>query len=662
MPTYSQTDRFFRVEAPALGEDVLLLESFSGEEHVSEPFEFMLQMLSETPDIDPTSVLREPLILTMVLPDGSERKIHGICNRFAQHGRDEDLTSYEAEIVPWLWFLSLNRDCKIFQQKTVVEIIEEVFSKYEQADFEFQCVESYQPLEYCVQYRESDLDFVSRLMEREGIFYLFHHSAEGHKLLLADDRSAVEACTGQDIFRVETTPDARDDEDIITALEREHQVYTTKVTITDYDFNQPSMNLESSASDDDFEEIYDYPGNYTQLSDGERYASLHLQAQACHQEIVRGTGRCRSFRSGFEFDLSEHYRADANQTYLLTSVWHSGHGGGYRAKGGEAEYSNKFECIPASIPFRPPHRTPKPIVQGVQTAVVVGPSGEEIFTEKNGQVRVQFHWDREGQLDENSSCWVRASHPWAGKGWGAVSIPRIGQEVIVDFLEGDPDRPIITGRVYNAEAMPPFPLPDSGVVSGIKSKTHKGSGYNEMSMNDTPGEEKFTVHAQYDESKTVGNDSTESVGNNRSSSVSVDDSLSVGSNQSVEVGSNQGITVGADRTVSVSGSETIEVSGSRSATITGADSVATSADHSVDASGAINLTSGAAMALNVGAGLDATASANIKIGAGGTIEISAPGGIKLIAGGTTIDMTPGSISINGAGMFDVVAGLIKHNG
>jgi type VI secretion system secreted protein VgrG len=662
MPRYSQTDRAFRVEVPSLGDDVLLLEGFTGEEHVSEPFEFTLQCLSEETGIDPKKVLREPMILSIRLPDGSDREIHGLCNRFAQQGKDEDLTSYEAEIVPWLWFLSLNQDCKIFQEKTVLEIIEEVFSKYGQADFESKCVENYSPKEFCVQYRESDLDFVSRLMEEEGIFYFFQHSSEGHKLILADDRSAVEECEGQDIFRVEQSPDARADEDVITEMEREHQVYTAKVTITDYDFAQPSMNLESSASDEDYEEIYDFPGKYSKLSDGERYASLRLQERAAAQELVRGVGRCRAFRSGYEFDLSEHYRADTNQTYFLKSIWHSGHGGGYRTSQGEVEYSNQFECVPSSIPFRPASRTPKPVVQGSQTAVVVGPSGEEIFTEKNGQVKVQFHWDRLGQMDENSSCWVRPAHPWAGKGWGAVSIPRIGQEVIVDFLEGDPDRPIITGRVYNAEAMPPFPLPDSAVVSGIKSDSHKGSGYNEMSMNDTPGEEKFTVHAQYDESRTVGNDSTESVGNNRSSSVSVDDSLDVGSNQSVSVGSNQTISVSGDRTVSVSGSQTTEVSGTRSVTVTGNDSVGTSADHSLDASGAINLTSGAAMAINVGAGLDANASANIKIGAGGTIEISAPGGIKLMAGGTSIDMTPGSISINGAGMFDVVAGLIKHNG
>ncbi|TFH66118.1 MAG: type VI secretion system tip protein VgrG, partial [Gemmatimonadales bacterium] len=331
MPRYSQKDRFFRVDVPSIGEDVLLLEGFSGEEHVSEPFEFTLQLLSEETGIDPLKVLREPIVLTVRLPDGSDRQIHGICNRFAQHGRDEELTTYEAEIVPWLWFLSLNKDCKIFQKKTVLEIFQEIFGKYGQADFDIKCVESYSPREYCVQYRESDLDFVSRLMEEEGIFYFFQHSGEGHKLILADDRSAVEACKGQEIFRVEQSPDARDDEDVITELEREHQVYTAKVTITDYDFAQPSMNLESSASDEDYEEIYDYPGKYTKLSDGERYASLRLQEQAAAQEIVRGIGRCRAFRSGYEFDLSEHYRADLNQTYFLKSVWHSGHGGGYRS-------------------------------------------------------------------------------------------------------------------------------------------------------------------------------------------------------------------------------------------------------------------------------------------------------------------------------------------
>ena len=253
--------------------------------------------------------------------------------------------------------------------------------------------------------------------------------------------------------------------------------------------------------------------------------------------------------------------------------------------------------------------------------MVVGPSGEEIYTEKNGQVRVQFHWDRDGQLDENSSCWVRASHPWAGKGWGAVSIPRIGQEVIVDFLEGDPDRPIITGRVYNAEAMPPFPLPDSGVVSGIKSDTHKGSGYNEMSMNDTPGEEKFTIHAQYDKGTTVGNDSTESVGNNRSSSVSVNDSLSVGSDQSVDVGSNQTITVGADRTKKVGANETTDIGAKKTDTIGAAHILSTGTDQDV--------TVGANQKVTVSANQDMKVGANQTVDAGANITLKA--GAKLVA-------------------------------
>jgi len=676
MPRYSQQNRIFRVDVPNLETDTLLLESFSGEEHVSSPFQFSLRLLSEDPAVDPNALLREPLILTIQLPDGSERKIHGHCRRFAQYGRDEDLTTYRSEIVPWLWFLTLNQDCRIFQQMSVLEILEEVFGKYEQADFDIRCVESYAPREYCVQYRETDFAFVSRLMEEEGIFYFFQHSEEGHKLILADDRSAVDPCTGQDIFRVEQSPDARDDEDVITTLEREHQVYTTKVTLTDFDFVQPSMNLESSASDDDYEEIYDYPGKYTQLSEGERYATIRLEERGAAREVVKGNGLCRAFRSGYEFDLSEHYRSDMNQTYFLTSVLHEGSGGGYRSSQQEAEYANHFRCIPASIPFRPPSVTPKPVMHGSQTAMVVGPSGEEIFTEKHGQVKVQFHWDREGKRDENSSCWVRASHPWAGKGWGAVSVPRIGQEVIIDFLEGDPDRPIITGRVYNAEAMPPFPLPDGAVVSGIKSDTHKGSGYNEISMDDTPGKEKFTIHAQYDKGTTVGNDSTESVGNNRSSDVSVDDSLTVGSNQSVSVGSNQTVEVGGDRTLKVGGNEAVDIGSQKSEKI-GADHILSTggnqditvgAAQAVTVTGAQNIKTTGARVVDCAASMDLKAGSALKIEGGAEVTISAPqikiagdAKVTISAGAGSIEVGPSGVKVSGP-IVDVTGGMIKNNG
>jgi len=526
-PRYSQETRPFRVAVGSMAQDALLLDGFSFTSRVSEPFRASLQLLSENDSVNVADVLRQPVLLAMDLPDGSRRFIHGFCNRFAQRGKDEDLTAYEAEVVPWIWFLSLTQDCRIFQEKNVLEIVEEVFEKYGNAEYEIRCVETPPQREYCVQYRESDLDFVSRLMEEEGIFYFFEHSEEGHTLIIADDSSAIQECQGQEVFRIAATSTARTDEDVIEVLEREHQVFTSRVTLTDFDPLQPSLDLASSASDENHEELYDYPGLYDRLPSGERYALIRLQERAASQHLIRGSGKCRAFRTGFKFDLSEHYRPDTNQAYFLLSVWESGYNGGYRTREGQAEYSNSFECVPASIDFRPPRKTPKPVVQGSQTAFVVGPSGEEIYTDRYGQVKIQFHWDREGRRDENSSCWIRVSHPWAGKGWGAVAIPRIGQEVIVDFLEGDPDRPIITGRVYNAEAMPPYGLPDQGVVSGLKSDTHKGSGYNEISMNDTAGKEKITIHAQYDmgttvlhdKATTVKNDDTQTVENNRTITV-----------------------------------------------------------------------------------------------------------------------------------------------
>ncbi len=526
-PRYSQETRAFRVRVASLEEDALLLDGFACSSRVSEPFNLTLELLSEDDSVEPTTVLREPFLVAISLPDGSNRWLHGFCKRFAQRGKDEELTSYEAEIVPWLWFLSLNQDCHIFQEMTVLEILEEVFGRYGHADYEIRCVESYPQKEYCVQYRESDLDFVSRLMEEEGLFYFFEHSEEGHKLIVADDSSAIQDCEGQERFRVATTPEVREDEDVIEELELEHQVYTAQVTLRDYDFLQPSLDLASSASDETYEELYDFPGRYEELSDGERYALIRLQERAAAQQLIRGSGRCRSFQAGFKFDLTEHYRADTNQSYLLLAVWESGHNGGYRSQPGEAEYSNHFECVPANIYYRPPRKTPRPVIRGSQTAFVVGPSGEEIYTDKHGRVKVQFHWDRQGKRDEDSSLWIRVSHPWAGKGWGAVSIPRIGQEVIVDFLEGDPDRPIITGRVYNAEALPPYPLPDSGVVSGIKSDTHKGSGYNEISMNDTAGKEKITIHAQHDMGTTVLHDKATTVKNNDTRTVDNDRTITV---------------------------------------------------------------------------------------------------------------------------------------
>jgi len=530
MATYTQAERPITVST-VLGEDVLLLQGFAGEEGISMPFWFTLDLLSEDPSIDAKKLLHSPARVSTRLANGDERPIHGRINRFAQLDRQGELVSYRAQMVPWLWFLSLSSDCKIFQNLSVLEIVEQVFKSQGYSDFQIKCTRSYPKREFCVQYRETHLNFVSRLLEEEGIFYFFEHSDDKHVLTLGDSPNAATPCPGQSTVRMASQPGAWQEEDVVLGLQREHVVHTGNVTLRDYDYLQPSLQLESSVSGNDTSEVYEYPGNYTELAGVERYARLMLEERESWQQVVRGESTCRTFRSGYRFDLKEHYRADANQAYHLLQVQHTARVGGYRP--GDAEsfhYQNSFVAIPHGVPFRPPRTTPEPVVQGSQTAVVVGKSGEEIWVDNHGRVKVQFHWDRDGRKDENSSCWVRVASTWAGKNWGFIQIPRIGQEVIVDFLEGDPDRPIITGRVYNADQTPPYTLPANQTQSGLKSRSSKSGGtdnFNEIRLEDKKGSEQIFVHAEKDLKTEVENDETRQVDHDRTTTVKNNDALTV---------------------------------------------------------------------------------------------------------------------------------------
>jgi type VI secretion system secreted protein VgrG len=520
MSRFSQEGRLFMVSTP-LDRDALVLQRFHGDEGISVPFHYVLELLSEDDAVDPASMLREPMVITIELQDGEERKIHGVVRRFRQMGQQDDVTFYEAEIVPWFWFLTLSHDCKIFQNKSVPDIVQEVFDGLGYSDYELRCSKSYQPREYCVQYRESHFNFVSRLLEEEGMFYFFEHSDEKHVLVIADMNSTCVACPGQDTVRIVPEEGPFHEEDVVTSISLETTVHLGKVTLRDYDFTRPSLNLETSVADEDPEERYDYPGQYIDLGEGERYAQLLLEEGTGGSHVVRGASNCRAFQSGFKTTLQEHYRSDANTDYIILQISHRGEGGDYRSwDTATADYRNTFVWTPLSVPYRPPHRSRKPRVHGSQTALVVGPSGEEVYTDEYGRVKVQFYWDRLGSKDQNSSCWVRVSFPWAGKRYGSVSIPRIGNEVIVDFLEGNPDRPIITGSVYKAEQPTPFDLPDSGIQMGMKSRSSPGGGgYNEITMTDTKGKEQITIHAQYDMGTTVEHDDTQTVNNDRTITV-----------------------------------------------------------------------------------------------------------------------------------------------
>ncbi len=658
MAAYTQDTRPLRVST-ALGKDVLLLARFNGQEGVSKPFHYELDMFSTKNNIAAKDLLRTAATVTLSQKSGGDRFISGLVRRFVQLGTMGDLTAYRAEVVPWLWFLSLTRDCRIFQNKSVLDIIEQVFKDLGYSDFENRCTRTYAKRDYCVQYRESALNFVSRLMEEEGIFYFFKHTDGKHVMVLADNNSAVLPCPGMSTARV--VPEAMVAEDAVTHVQFEHNVHIGKVTYAEYDYLQPSHNLRSSISGTGKEEVYDYlPVGYSKLEDGDRYARIQLEHEESLHEMIRAKTTCGFLQSGFRVDLKDHYRSDVNKTWMVTEVNHSGDAGDYRSAGPVLAYKNEIVAIPHSVPFRPAQHAEKPLVHGSQTAVVVGQQGEEIWVDSHGRVKVQFHWDREGKKNESSSCWVRVSSAWAGKGWGGISIPRIGQEVVVDFLEGDPDRPIIVGRVYNAEQTPPYTLPANGTQSGIKSRSSKSGGtdnFNEIRLEDKKGSELFFIQAEKDKEVNVKHDRTETVGNdekitiegNRTEEVKKNEKITIVENREEEVKKDEKIKIGGSRTEEVVKDETMKVKGKRDHDVTGDDSLSITGNHKIT--------------VKQDHKLDVTK--NIDVAAKIKITIQANAGIELKVGASTLKITPGSIELKspvikleGQGMVEIKAPMV----
>jgi type VI secretion system secreted protein VgrG len=535
----TQTERLISVKT-ALGEDVLLLEALSGEEAMSQLFQFTLYLVSDDRSVSFGSIVGKPATVEIETQDGT-RYISGVISDFSQ-GSATRLCRYQARLVPWLWNLTRTADCRIFQDKTVPEIIEQIFEDLGYSsgnDYKLKLTGTYEPRTYCVQYRETDFDFVSRLMEEEGIFYFFEHSADGHVMVLGDSAQACPPCPEDSGFtygpeRGEVRTDA------VTSWVYEQEVCPAEYTHTDYNFETPSTDLKVSAPTvaevgrNDKLEIYDYPGEYLERAEGDRYAKLRMEEQETTHTVIEGTSTCRPFVTGHVFDLTDHYRADFNGSYVLTSVAHQASS---NIVGDDASYSNTFTRIPKDVPFRPPRVTPRPFVRGLQTAVVVGKDGEEIWTDKYGRIRVQFHWDREGEKDENSTCWLRVAQPWAGKQWGAHFWPRIGHEVLVAFLEGDPDRPIVIGSLYNAENMPPYEMPDHQTRSGVKTRSTKDGDsetFNELRFEDKKDEEEIYFHAERDFNRVVENNDTLRVGFDKQDDG--DQEIEIFNNQTLKIG------------------------------------------------------------------------------------------------------------------------------
>jgi len=653
MVKYVQEHRRIGIST-SLGDNVLLLTQFEGEEPICGLFNYRLNLLSENDSINARDIIGKAVLFWIEQPDGQPRFYHGMVSRFEYIGKGDRLSLYRAQVVPSLWFLSLNSDCRIFQKMTVKDIISDVLRRRGVTDFDLSGVRgSYPELEYCVQYNESDFAFVSRLMEGAGIHYYFQHSPEGHRMILGDSNSSFQPAKDAVVGFADSLSE-RSLNNNVWKWEHTYEFRPGKWAHKDFNFQIPLNDMLATANtkvrlpNNAGIEVYEYPGGFEVRDDGGSLAKVRMEAEEAHFDIVQGQSYCRSFSPGLTFKMKGHHsEAESNREYVVTAVRHRMDATGEFVTGGTSViegYENEFTCVPSNVPYRPLRKTNLPRVYGTQTAMVVGPKGEEIYTDEFGRVKVQFHWDREGKFDENSSCWLRVSQVHAGAGWGMMDLPRIGEEVIVSFLEGDPDRPLIVGRVYNGVNKVPFNLPAEKTRRGNTTKTYKGAGHNEMSMDDTPGKEQLRMNAQYDmnsnvnhdQTETVGNDRTRTVGNNEGVTVGVDRSVKVGSNHKENVGASQTVEVGANQSVKIGGSQTLSVGGSQSNTIatSQSNSIGTTKNETVGM--ASNEMVGMFKTVNVGVAL------NTLVGALSAEEVA---GAKVIVAGVSVAIQCGASSL-----------------
>lgn len=555
---FTQENREFGLSTD-LGEDALLIKSMVGHEELGRLPEFHLEMLSEDPDIDLEALLRKVAKLRInPTEDGEPRQINGIFTRVAMTGAAGRMYTYSATIHPWLWLLTKTSNCRIFQNKSAKEIITAVLQEYNENDFSATGLSAnYESREFCVQYRESDFDFVARLMEEEGIYYFFTYENGKQTMNLADSYSAHSAIDGESTLNYLQADAGQNRNDTgMYGWAIANQIHSDSSALDDYDFIKPNTDLAVSAATSKTHgglKRYDYPGRYATTGLGNAYARHRAEAFEAQFATATSTTRCRRIFAGGLFTLSGHPRNDQNQEHLVVAASYRLDNGSFAVgAGGSADYVVQLTAMPSSTPFRLAANTPRPVVKGPQTAVVVGKSGEEIWIDKYGRIKLQFHWDQDGQRDENSSCWVRVAHNWAGKNWGAVFHPRIGHEVVVEFLEGDPDRPLVTGSVYNDSNMPPYQLPDNQTQSTIKSRSSKSgttANFNEIRFEDKKDSEEVYIHAERDMNRVVENNDSIKVGHDKKDAG--DQTIDIFHDQTVTIGNDQKSDIKHDQSTKI---------------------------------------------------------------------------------------------------------------
>ncbi|EKS5642774.1 type VI secretion system tip protein VgrG [Salmonella enterica] len=555
------------VSGSAVPPGALLFASLDGGETLSELFSYVVQL--KTPDtlnlgyVSPAAnlplkpMVGKDLCVNIELDGGGKRHISGLVTAARVVGHEGRSVTYELRMEPWLKLLTHTSDYKAFQNKTVVDILDEVLAEYPYP-VEKRLVESYPVRTWQVQYGETDFDFLQRLMQEWGIYWWFEHSEDSHTLVLADAISAHKACPDSPL--VEWHQEGlKLDKEFIHTITANESLRTGQWVLDDFDFTKPRSLLANTVANPRETghatyEHYEWPGDYFDKSEGEMLTRIRMEAQRSPGSRVLGGGNIRTLMTGYTFTLENYPTAEVNQEYLLMqtllfvqdNAQHSGQDQHFT-------FSTRFELHPTCEVFRPQRTVSKPHTKGPQSAIVTGPSGQEIWTDQYGRVKVQFGWDRYGKMDENSSCWIRVSYPWAGKGFGMIQIPRIGQEVLVDFKNGDPDLPIIVGRTYNQDTMPPWGLPGMASQSGIFSHSLYGgpTNGNMLRFDDKTGAEEVKFHAEKDLNTTVKNNETHTVMVDRTKTIIKNETNSIGEDRNTTVTKNDGLSVKLAQTINI---------------------------------------------------------------------------------------------------------------
>lgn len=637
-----------------------IFRRLKGTDQLGRPFLYDVEVLSSVSDLSPYEMIGKPMGIEVKSKEGSSRFFHGIITKFLNVAPTGGLQLYELQLRPWIWLLSHSMDSRIFQEMTVPQIIEKIFKdKNGFSDYRLKLNGSYAQQSYCVQYRESDFDFVSRLLEQEGIYYYFEHEKSKHTLILADAPSSHKKIDGDGrlLFR---PPDFAAGEEQVTKWQHHVAVQPGKLVLRDYDYNKPSANLEVrlvSKRDypNDSMEQFDYPGSYSETADGDRYLKIRKEEYDAKFSRIEGQARSHRLYTGAQFSLAEHPRSSENAEYTVISSYIEVTSGEIERFTSHSENRSdvQFVAIAKQQTYRPPRETPSPIIAGPQTAVVVGKNGEEIWTDSLGRIKVQFPWDRLGKNDESSSCWIRVSQNWSGKGWGAIHIPRIGQEVIVEFLEGDPNRPLVTGRVYNTEQTAPYDLPNLATQSGVKSRSTpdgEPANFNELRFDDKKGEEKIYFHAEMDFERIVENNDTLKVGFDKKNKG--DQTIEIFGNQTLKVGNSesngcQSIEVWKDQT------EKIQTGNRVTDIVKGSDTLTISAgNQKIDIpAGQCEITAGQKIVLTVGASSIEITTSKIVIK---STQIAVEAEMKA-------EVTGATTNISGSANLKLEGGMVKIN-